>query len=437
MHELLPKTTNFAPSHWTDRLTLNSTIADLKLNCSEIEVSEPGKMLLERFSSDERLPGVILLDGGKFSGMVSREYFLETMSLPYRMDLFAQRPIEQLYEYITANVLRLDGQTGVLEAAQRCLVRPPELVYEPIVVELGNDVYRILDVRRLLVAQSKLYEIATLQLRQHEAEVSNLNRQLAAENSRLGAEVDVTRRIQTMLLPHDSELEAVASLDIAGYMEPADEVGGDYYDVLRYRDRVKIGIGDVTGHGLESGVLMLMVQTAVRTLLTHDVTDPVRFLTTLNKTIFDNVGRLQNDKHLSLALLDYEARGDRGRATVCGQHEDIIVLRRDGAIEVIDTIDLGFPIGLEETIAPFVACRHLDLAPGDAIVLYTDGITEAENERKERYGLDRLLASLQQHETRSARSIQRAAIDDLKTFIGSQRIYDDITLLVLKQRARS
>ena len=432
MHE--PLHVPFAPSaHWTDGLTLESTLRDLKLNYSEIEVSEPGKRLLERFCFDERLPGVILLEESKF-GMVSREYFHETMSLPYRMDLFAQRPIRQLCEYVTANVLKLDGRLGVLEAAQRCLARPPAAVYEPIVVDMGSGIYRLLDVRRLLVAQSKLYAMATVRLRQREAEVVELNEQLAAENSRLGAEVEITHRIQTMLLPHEDELAAIDGLDIAGYMEPADEVGGDYYDVLCHRDRVKIGIGDVTGHGLESGMLMLMVQTAVRTLLTHDETDPIRFVTTLNQTIFDNIDRMGSDKHLTLALLDYVNCGERGRVTICGQHEEVIVLREDDRIEVIDTIDLGFPLGLEKTIAPFVSYQRLELQPGEALVLYTDGITEAENVRGELYGLDSLLASLKHHRDRSAREIQRAAIDRLKAFIGTQRIYDDMTLLVLKQQ---
>ena len=70
--------------------------------------------------------------------------------------------------------------------------------------------------------------------------------------------------------------------DIAAYMKAADEVGGDYYDVLNTDGVVTLGIGDVTGHGLESGILMLMAQTAIRTLKEIRETDPVRFLDALN-----------------------------------------------------------------------------------------------------------------------------------------------------------
>ncbi|MFS8118563.1 MAG: PP2C family protein-serine/threonine phosphatase, partial [Microcoleus sp.] len=128
-------------------------------------------------------------------------------------------------------------------------------------------------------------------------EITVLNNRLKAENVRMSAELDVTRKIQQMLLPKDLELKEVIGLDIAGFMEAAEEVGGDYYDVLQHEGRVKIGIGDVTGHGLESGVLMIMLQTAVRTLLAYNEPDPVRFLSAINSAIYDNVQRMKCDKN--------------------------------------------------------------------------------------------------------------------------------------------
>ncbi|NJS41853.1 SpoIIE family protein phosphatase, partial [Candidatus Gracilibacteria bacterium] len=170
-------------------------------------------------------------------------------------------------------------------------------------------------------------------------EITVLNDRLKAENTRMSAELEVTRKIQQMLLPKDRELHEVSGLDIAGFMESADEVGGDYYDVLQQDGRVKIGIGDVTGHGLESGVLMIMVQTAVRTLLAYNEPDPVRFLSAVNRAIYDNVQRMKSDKNASLALLDYE----EGMLKLSGQHEEMIVVRSGGIVERFDTIDLGFP----------------------------------------------------------------------------------------------
>ena len=148
-------------------------------------------------------------------------------------------------------------------------------------------------------------------------------------------------------MPKQKELESIEGIEIAGFMEPADEVGGDYYDVINCEGRIKIGIGDVTGHGLESGVLMIMAQTAVRTLLENNETDSRKFLATVNRTIYKNANRMNSQKNMTLAMLDYS----EGFLTLSGQHEEMIVVRSDGEVELIDTEYLGFPLGLVEDIA--------------------------------------------------------------------------------------
>ena len=277
------------------------------------------------------------------------------------------------------------------------------------------------------ITQRKLAELG---LDKANKQILALNELLKEENLRMGNELDVTRKLQKMILPKDKELAMIAALDIAGYMEPAAEVGGDYYDVLQQNGRIKIGIGDVTGHGLESGMLMIMVQTAVRTLLQSEENDPVRFLDILNRTIYGNVQRMASDKNLTLAMIDYED----GKLTLSGQHEEIIVVRKNGDLERFDTIDLGFPIGLEEEIFSFLDQKQIELDMGDVMVLYTDGITEAENENRRLYGLDRLCEVICANVDKPAIAIRHAVIDDLRSHIGTQKIYDDITLLVLKQK---
>ncbi|MEL4894530.1 PP2C family protein-serine/threonine phosphatase [Crocosphaera sp. Alani8] len=273
-------------------------------------------------------------------------------------------------------------------------------------------------------------------IRYHSAAYNNLlkrkeaEEKLKEENLRLSAEVEITRRLQQMILPKADELKQIKGLDIAGFMEPATDVGGDYYDVLNHNGRVKIGIGDVTGHGLESGVVMIMVQTAIRTLMTHNEADPLKFLSVINRTIFDNVERINSDKNLTLSLLDYEDNCLR----LSGQHESLIVVRKGGEIEIVDTIDLGFPVGLEEDISDFLGETEILLSQGDLVILYTDGITEAENPAGEMYGLERLCEIVSQNWEQSAQEIKTVVIDDVKQHIDTQTVYDDITLLVIKQK---
>ena len=287
------------------------------------------------------------------------------------------------------------------------------------------------------IENSRLYQTLedkvkerTGQLAQANQEITALNERLKAENLRLSAELEVTRKLQQMILPKQEELDLIEGLEISGFMEPADEVGGDYYDVFSQNGRVKISIGDVTGHGLESGVLMLMTQTAVRTLQESNQTDPVQFLDILNRTIYSNVQRINPAKNLTLCLLDY----DRGTLSVSGQHEEVIVVRAGGKVERIDTMNLGFPIGLDEEISDFIAIEQVQLNPDDVVVLYTDGITEAKDINRQQYGIDRLCEVGSRNCSLSAEEIRQAVIEDVLRHIGSQKVFDDITLVVLKQK---
>jgi predicted ATPase/serine phosphatase RsbU (regulator of sigma subunit) len=273
-------------------------------------------------------------------------------------------------------------------------------------------------------------EERTAQLAQANTEILVLNERLKVENLRMSAELDVTRRLQQMILPKQQELESIEGLEIAGFMEPAEEVGGDYYDVLNHGGKVTIGIGDVTGHGLESGVLMIMAQTAIRTLFTHNETDPVKLLQTVNQTLFDNVERMNSGKNMSLSLLEYRDNTLR----LSGQHEEVILVRFSGEVERINTIELGFPIALEADIADFIATNEIQLNSGDVVVLYTDGISEAFNMNKDQYGIEPLIEVVALNREQSAAEIKQAVIDDVRRYIGEQKVFDDITLVVIKQK---
>lgn len=262
-------------------------------------------------------------------------------------------------------------------------------------------------------------------------QITALNHRLEQENFRLSTEIDIARRIQEMILPNSEEL-SIHDLEITGYMEPADEVGGDYFDVLEANGVVTIGIGDVTGHGLESGLLMLMTQTAVRTLKEVGEDNPIKFLDTINLTIYGNVMRMKSDKALSLSVLNYR----NGIISISGQHEEVIVIRK-GRLERIDTNDLGFPIGLCQNIEEFISHVSLKLAPGDGIFLYTDGVTEAENMDNKQYGIDRLCDVVLHNWHLTVEEIKLAVIDSLKNFIGGQKVFDDISFVVFKRKHKS
>jgi len=125
----------------------------------------------------------------------------------------------------------------------------------------------------------------------------------------------------------------------------------------------------LTGVGTP-GVLAIVVQSAVGTLLATNETDPVKFLKVLNRKIYDNLQQMNCDKNLTFVLLDYQG----GMLRLSG-HEQLIVIRSGGSVELIDTIYLGFPLGIVSDIADFVAYADIQLNSGDVVVLYTDRIT--------------------------------------------------------------
>jgi len=259
------------------------------------------------------------------------------------------------------------------------------------------------------------------------------------DNIRMSAELDINRQLQQIILPTRSELAEIEPLDIATYMEPAEEIGGDYLDVLKHKDGFLIGIGDVTGHGLESGIIMLMTQSMVRSQILHNLDNMKLPLGHVNETLFQNITRMSSNKHLSLLLLNYQHIKDnnadaQGVFQLTGQHESVIVVRNNGDLEVIDTEALGFPVGMVDDINEFVEITQVKLRQGDLVVLYTDGITEAANAKEELYGFERLCQLCQEQHRLSAQQIVDNIISDVQNYIGEKAIYDDLSLVVFKQR---
>jgi len=253
--------------------------------------------------------------------------------------------------------------------------------------------------------------------------------QQTAEKAKIEQELEVAKAIQETLVPSDAPVRK-GTLTFAGFYQPAAQTGGDWWTWAELASgKILVVIGDVTGHGLESGVLMLMVQTAVRTLLASNERDPEKFLSIVNKVIYQNVKRISSDKNLSLALLDYSD----GSLKLTGQHEDIIIVRNDGRLERVETTGLGLPIGIELDITAFISSIEIKLDSGDVVTLYSDGITEAEDASQQQYGLERLCDVILRNYTRSSKEIKDAIIEDLLAHVGYNKIHDDITVLVIKK----
>ncbi|MCC6747805.1 MAG: SpoIIE family protein phosphatase [Deltaproteobacteria bacterium] len=221
---------------------------------------------------------------------------------------------------------------------------------------------------------------------EHEERLQSLSTQLqAAAISHLEQELSIATRIQTQILPR--VLQA-PGLEVAARMAPVSEVGGDYYDFVPTVDGAWIGIGDVAGHGLTAGLVMLMLQSSISALVRRQPTAmPDELLAVVNEVLYDNVRqRLKKDDHATLTLLRYTRDG-----TVCfaGAHEELIVCRREtGACEQLETP--GAWVGVRRDIRKVTTSQTLTLTPGDILLLHTDGISEARSAGGEELGVERL-----------------------------------------------
>jgi serine phosphatase RsbU (regulator of sigma subunit) len=117
---------------------------------------------------------------------------------------------------------------------------------------------------------------------------------------------------------------------------------------------------------------------------------------------------------------------------ISGQHEEVLVVCGDGILERHDTLNLGFPLGLEDDISSFIGEATVPLGFGDVMVAYTDGITEAMNDAGVAFGVERLSEVVRTSHRQPAGAIREAVLSSLRKHIGDLHLLDDVSLLVIK-----
>jgi phosphoserine phosphatase RsbU/P len=237
-------------------------------------------------------------------------------------------------------------------------------------------------------------------------------------------EMAMAKRIQTALAPTDLD---APGLEMAAGTTPADLVGGDYYDVLPVPGGCWLGIGDVAGHGLMSGLVMLMIQSIVSTLVTvRPDASPAELVIEVNRVLVPNLRRLQRHDHATFALVRVF---EDGCVRFAGAHEDFIVWRMSTRRCELVTTD-GTWLGLIADIRPVTADRELALVPGDLLVLLTDGILEARNARNEHLGIDQVCRIIEANADLAPQVIQAELVAAVRAWAPVQQ--DDVTCIVVR-----
>jgi serine phosphatase RsbU (regulator of sigma subunit) len=239
------------------------------------------------------------------------------------------------------------------------------------------------------------------------------------------SEMELAKRIQTALLP---DQEKISGYEIAATMVPAREVGGDYYDIIETSKGDKwVTIGDVSGHGVDSGLIMMMAQTSIISMVnTNNSCEPSEVLNSVNTVLRENLSRLGSDHYMSMMALKL----NESKMSIAGKHQDIIIYRtKTNNTEVISTN--GTWLGIADKIGHFQKDTAIELNDGDIILLFTDGITEATNKEGELYGQARLEQALDQYADLPMNKLLDKIIKEVTAFQDEQE--DDMTLVVLKK----
>ena len=297
-------------------------------------------------------------------------------------------------------------------------VRAWEASGRTLAAQIAASLLRLQQFDDALAAQAEAYEKEIYE-QAYQVEVNTL----VSEYEKVTQEIAIARKVQATFLPPD--VPDMAGWRIAVTLEPAREMSGDFYDFIPLPNgRIALVIADVADKGMGSALYMALSRTLIRTFAPDFDTAPAQVLRAANQRVFSETS---SDLFVTVfyAILDPAT----GVLTYCnaGHNPPFLFSATGGSVEQLTRT--AIPVGiLEETLWEQ---GSVNLAPGDLLVMYTDGITEAEDEFEDFFGEARLQAVASANLGRSVDIIESKMVTAVLDFVGDAPQFDDITLMLL------
>lgn len=249
----------------------------------------------------------------------------------------------------------------------------------------------------------------------------------AIENERYKEQLNIAKNVQKSLLPQKMDINP--KLKVATYSMAADEVGGDYYDIVKFSEtRFGLIIGDVSGKGTSAAFNMAQVKGIFHSLAQFDLT-PDELIRKANLA----VGKcLERSSFITASYFIIESDTRQVQYVRAGHCPTLLYSNKDKSAKFLSSKGMGMGILRNSEYDKYVHANNLTLQPGDLLVLHTDGITEATNRDGEQFGEERLQQSLMRHVGKNPAEIKEGIIADLYSFSEEKRLDDDYTLVIVK-----
>ena len=252
-------------------------------------------------------------------------------------------------------------------------------------------------------------------------------RETLDQKQRMDHDLSIARRIQTALLP--KTLPRVEGVEVAAFNYPALEIGGDYYDFVQVDDtHLGIAIADVSGKGIGGAIMMSVCRSVLRAHAPRHLS-PADVLRLINQVLSQDV---QEDMFVSMLYMVLNTATRELTVARAGHERPILCSGDKTGFTIIDSPGIAIGISDPETFERVLKEVTIPLKPGDVIVAYTDGVTEAMNERDEEWGVDNFLDAIRIAADEGAHSVLNNVRQRLERFVGDRPQYDDMTLLAIR-----
>lgn len=235
-------------------------------------------------------------------------------------------------------------------------------------------------------------------------------------------ELFIAHDIQMGMLPRIFPAPpAHPNIDVFAYLNPAKEVGGDLYDIFLKKDKLHFIIGDVSGKGVPASLVMAITISLFRSM--DNACSPVEVVTRINNSVAAN-----NERNMFVTLIVGELDLETGHLCFCNAGHDPMLLLTEGSVERIPMLP-NLPVGLMEDF-PY-RMNETDIKKGERLLLYTDGVAEAENPDKNLYTIERLMSLAEKLTDRSSRELIDSIQTDVTNFASGADQSDDITIMAI------